>query len=230
MFAGPGGESVIVMILAAGRGERLRPITDQLPKPLVDVGGVSLLERHLQSLADAGVTTVVVNLGWLGEMIVDRIGSGQRYGLQVCYSPEYDHILDSGGGIRRALPLLGRDPFWVVNGDILTDFVLPQSTLADDCSAHLVLVDTPPDKEKGDFDLVNGKVRNSENPIYTFSGIACYRPEFFEQQPEERFSVVPLLRRAADDGQLSGVIHKGQWADVGTVAKLSKLNRALRQE
>lgn len=218
---------MIAMILAAGRGERLRPITDKLPKPLVEVGGVTLLERHLRSLADAGVTTVVINLGWLGDMIVERIGSGQRYGLQVCYSPEYDHILDSGGGIRRALPLLGSDPFWVINGDILTDFILPNSTLAGDCSAHLVLVETPPDKDKGDFDLVDGKVRNGEKPAYTFSGIACYRPGFFEQQPEERFSVVPLLRQAADSGQLSGVVHEGQWVDVGTAARLAKINREL---
>jgi len=218
---------VIAMILAAGRGERLRPITDRLPKPLVEVDGVSLLERHLKSLADAGVTTVVINLGWLGEMIVECIGSGCRYGLQVCYSPEYDQILDTGGGIRRALPLLGRDPFWVVNSDILTDFALPRADLEDDCSAHLVLVATPADKAHGDFDLIDGRIRNGEKPAYTYSGIACYRPEFFAQQPADRFSVVPLLRQAADCGKLSGSLYEGQWADVGTVAKLTDINRDL---
>lgn len=215
---------MIAMILAAGRGERLRPITDTVPKPLVEVGGISLLERHLQALADAGVTTVVINLGWLGEQIVERVGSGRKFGLQVCYSPEYEQILETGGGIRRALPMLGRDPFWVVNSDIVTDFVLPELTLADDCLGHLVLVQTPKDKSGGDFDLVAGRICNAENPLYTFSGIACYRPEFFVQQAVERFSVVPLLRQAADRRQLSGEIHAGQWADVGSLQKLDDIN------
>lgn len=213
------------MILAAGRGERLRPITDSLPKPLVEVGGVSLLERHLQALAEGGVTTVVINLGWLGEQIVERIGSGSNFGLQVCYSPEYDQVLETGGGIRRALPMLGSDPFWVVNSDVYTDFVIPEFTLADDCLGHLVLVPTPEDKAQGDFDLVHGKIHNSEISPYTFSGIACYRPEFFAQQAIERFSVVPLLRQAADLGQLSGNIYEGQWADVGTPLKLENINK-----
>ena len=213
------------MILAAGRGERLRPITDDLPKSLVQVDGVSLLERHLHRLADAGETRVVINLGWLGEQIVERIGSGSRYGLQVCYSPEYDQILETGGGICRALPMLGRDPFWVLNGDIYTDWVLPDFELADDCFGHLVLVATPTDKANGDFDLFDGKIHNSDKPSYTFSGIALYRPEFLERRSVERFSIVPLLRRAADRGQLSGSLHEGQWADIGTARILDDINR-----
>jgi len=213
------------MILAAGRGERLRPITDHIPKPLVEVGGVTLLERQLQRLANAGVTTVVINLGWLGEQIVERIGSGEKYGLQVSYSPEYDRILETGGGICRALPMLGDKPFWVLNGDILCDFVLPREILIDDCTGNLVLVPTPADKNGGDFDLKSGKIRNSDDAVYTFSGIACYRPAFFEGQSVERFSIVPLLRRAADLGQLSGVLHDGQWADIGTPEKLADINQ-----
>lgn len=215
---------MIAMILAAGRGERLRPITDNVPKSLVEVGGVSLLERHLVALAEAGVSTVVINLGWLGEQIVERIGSGSQFGLQVCYSPEYEQILDTGGGIRRALPMLGRDPFWVINADIFTDFALPGFKLADDCFGHLVLVDTPKDKAHGDFDLVDGKICNGKDPAYTFSGIACYRPEFFGQKAVERFSIVPLLRQAADLGQLSGALYEGRWSDVGTSEKLHDIN------
>ncbi len=108
---------MIAMILAAGRGERLRPLTDEIPKALVEINGESLLERHLRLMAEAGVTTIVINLGWLGEQIVERVGSGSKVGLQIIYSPEYDNVLDTGGGIHRALPLLGKDPFWVVNAD-----------------------------------------------------------------------------------------------------------------
>ena len=216
---------MIAMILAAGRGERLRPVTDTTPKSLVEVGGVSLLERHLRALADSGVTTVVINLGWLGEHIVERVGSGNEFGLQVCYSPEYDQVLETGGGICRALPMLGKKPFWVVNGDVLTDMMLPPLKLADDCMGHLVLVPTTVDKKNGDFDLVDGKIRNAQKPVHTFSGIACYRPEFFQPFPVERFSIVPHLRLAADNGQLSGSIYEGTWADVGTPEKLRDINK-----
>ena len=212
------------MILAAGRGERLRPITDRTPKPLVEVGGVSLLERHLRNLAASGVKHVVINLGWLGEQIVERVGSGAAFDLQVSYSPEYDEILDTGGGIRRALPLLGDDPFWVINGDILTDFALTVPALADDCDAHLVLVTNPAHKPIGDFDLIDGRILNAERPSYTYSGIACYRPAFFAGSAVERFSVVPLLRAAADRGRLSGQLYEGFWADVGTPERLAELD------
>jgi len=216
---------MIAMILAAGRGERLRPITDRIPKPLVEVRGATMLDRQLRRLADAGVTTVVINLGWLGKQIVESVGGGEKFGLQVCYSPEYQQVLETGGGICRALPMLGSAPFWVLNGDIFSDFRLPDLTLADDCLGHLVLVPTPQDKKSGDLDLNNGKIRNSDNPAYTFSGIACYRPEFFAGQTVERFSIVPLMRRAADLGLLSGVVHEGEWADIGTPEKLDAINR-----
>lgn len=211
------------MILAAGRGERLRPITDRLPKPLVEINGVSLLERHLQRLAAAGVGHVVINLGWLGERIVDRIGSGAAFGLQVSYSPEYDQILDTGGGIRRALPMLGEEPFWVINGDILTDFEIAAPSLADEIDAHLVLVENPAHRSQGDFGLIDGRVLNAAQPSFTYSGIACYRPAFFAGLPVERFSVVPLLRAAADQRRLSGQLFGGFWADVGTPQRLAEL-------
>ena len=212
------------MILAAGRGERLRPITDKTPKALVEVHGVSLLERHLQRLADAKIETVVINLGWLGEQIAERIGSGQQYGLQVVYSPEYDNILDTGGGIKRALPLLERAPFWIINADIFTDMPLPNIKLDPESLAHLVLVPTPGHKAAGDFELHDGKVRNSDNMNLTYSGIAFYRPEFFAKSGGGRFSVVPLLREAADDGLIEGSLFEGAWEDVGTPERLQRLN------
>lgn len=212
------------MILAAGRGERLRPLTDTRPKALVEVQGQSLLERHLFALAAGGVTDVVINLGWLGEHIVRRVGGGSRYGLHVTYSPEYDRVLDTGGGIRRALALFGDAPFWVVNADILTDFEFDPAAVADDANASLVLVPTPAYRKSGDFDLVGGRVRNGDDPVYTFSGIARYRPTFFADQAPGRFSVVPLWRAAADRGELRGLLHTGLWADVGTPERLAALN------
>jgi len=212
------------MILAAGLGERLRPITDAMPKALVEVDGISLLEQHLQRLADARVKTVVINLGWLGEQIAERIGSGHQFGLQVVYSPEYDNILDTGGGIKRALPLLDSAPFWVINADVYTDITLPKVRLDSGSLAHLVLVPTPAHKASGDFELRDGKVRNSDNQDLTYSGIAFYRPEFFAESGDGRFSVVPLLREAADRGQLDGSLYEGIWEDVGTPARLKAIN------
>lgn len=216
------------MVLAAGRGERLRPLTDTVPKALVEVDGVSLLERQLERLARAGVDTVVINLGWLGEAIVDRIGDGSRFGLQAVYSPEYDGVLETGGGIRRALPLLGRRPFWVLNADVFSDFSLPPAELAPECAGHLVLVPVPPHAVRGDFDLQDGKVLRTAEPALTFSGMAVYRPELFEGETVRRFPLAPLLFAAAERGALSGEIYRGVWEDVGTTERLTRLNAGRR--
>jgi MurNAc alpha-1-phosphate uridylyltransferase len=216
---------MIAMILAAGRGERLRPLTDSLPKALVEVHGVSLLERHLGALKSAGFETVVINLGWKGEQIVERVGSGSRFGLNVVYSPEGENVLETGGGIQRALPMLGTDPFLVVNADILTDMPLSSAVLGAGDRAHLVLVPTPADKNCGDFDLTDGRVRNGDTAEFTFSGVSVFRPEFFADCAPGRFSVVPMLRAAADAGQLSGSVYSGLWRDVGTPQRLAELNR-----
>lgn len=214
---------MIAMILAAGRGERLRPITESMPKALVEVRGRSLLERHLDAVKAAGIDTVVINLGWLGEQIAARVGSGTSYGLAVVYSPEGEDILETGGGIQRALPMLGNDPFLVVNADVYTDMPLP-TAIPEDSDGHLVLVPTPAYKDQGDFDLVKGRVANVETPALTFSGIAVYRPEFFADCEPGRFPLAPMLRRAADKSRLTGYTFDGVWEDVGTPQRLKELN------
>jgi len=217
---------MIAMILSAGRGERLRPHTESMPKALIEVRGESLLERHLRAVKAIGVDTVVINLGWHGDKIVERIGSGSRYRLDVVYSDEGDNILETGGGIHRALPMLGSEPFLAINADIYTEMPLPVQPLDDDKVGHLVLVPKPPHKLEGDFVLDDGLVRNSSSPDKTFSGIAVYRPEFFAHCTPGRFSLVPMLRDAADAGNLSASLYEGLWEDVGTPERLAKLNNS----
>lgn len=214
---------MIAMLLAAGRGERLRPLTDTIPKALVEVRGQSLLERHLLALKAAGIETVVINLGWLGDHIVDRIGCGAGYGLNVVYSPEGDNVLETGGGIVRALPMLGRRPFLVVNADIYTDMPMPPARLEQHSAGKLFLVATPAYRQHGDFDLVAGRVRNATAAALTFSGVAIYRPEFFADCSPGRFSIVPMLRAAADADQLAGELYTGRWADAGTPERIAAI-------
>lgn len=214
------------MILAAGRGERLRPLTDTVPKSLVEVRGKSLLERHLEALQAACIKNVVINLGWLGEKIVERVGSGSRYGLEVVYSDEGDNVLETGGGIHKALPFLGSDPFLVVNADIFTDMPVPEAGLGSGSLGHLVMVPKPAYRKHGDFDLRGGRIRNADAAALTFSGVAIYRPEFFDGCESGRFPLAPLLREAADVGQLTGSLYEGCWEDVGTEERLNKLNRS----
>lgn len=209
------------MILAAGRGERLRPLTDTTPKSLVEVHGESLLERHLKNIRRAGIEDVVINLGWLGEKIVARIGSGSNYDLNVVYSDEADDVLETGGGIHKALALLGDEPFLVVNADVHTDMPVPNVPLANDDMGHLCLVPSPSYRDGGDFDIEDGRIRNCDSQSLTFSGIAVYRPEFFAGCEAGRFSIVPMLREAADAGLLGGSLYQGHWADVGTPERLS---------
>lgn len=213
------------MILAAGRGERLRPLTDAIPKALVEVHGQSLLERHLATVRDAGIRTVVINLGWLGEEIVERVGSGRRYGLEVVYSPEGDNVLETGGGIHRALPMLGDEPFLVVNADIVTDMPIPDVDMAADHLGHLLMVPTPDYRDCGDFELRDGLVRNDDMATLTFSGVAIYRRELFDGCEAGRFPLAPILREAADAGRLSGALYEGMWADVGTPERLAAITR-----
>ena len=216
------------MILAAGRGERLRPLTDHLPKPLIKIGDRCLIEHHLVALAQAGVDQVVINLDHLGDMIESHIGDGKRYGLSVVYSREPEGALDTGGGIRQALRLITTDPFVVLNSDIWTDLYLDSLPDGIDGQGHLLLVDNPVHNPAGDFHLLGQKVLNQpvgNSVSLTFSGIGIYRHSLFDDSPRGRFPLAGLLRQAADGNQLSGQHFSGQWIDVGTVDRLFEARR-----
>lgn len=211
------------MILAAGRGERMRPLTDATPKPLLTVRGRPLIEHHFAALARAGITELVVNLGWLGERIRDHVGDGRRFGVHVAWSEEGYPPLETGGGIERALPLLGNEPFWLVNGDVFCDYpfralVLPPGTLA-----HLVLVPNPPQHPGGDFALVAGRVGNASAGRLTYSGLAVIDPRLLAGSRPGRFPLAPLLRAAADRSEVTGELFAGPWSDVGTPERLAQL-------
>ena len=216
------------MILAAGRGERLRPLTDHLPKPLIKIGDRCLIEHHLVALAQAGFDQVVINLDHLGDMIESHIGDGKRYGLSVVYSREPEGALDTGGGIRQALRLITTDPFVVLNSDIWTDLYLDSLPDGIDGQGHLLLVDNPVHNPAGDFHLLGQKVLNQpvgNSVSLTFSGIGIYRHSLFNDSPRGRFPLAGLLRQAADGNQLSGQHFSGQWIDVGTVDRLFEARR-----
>jgi MurNAc alpha-1-phosphate uridylyltransferase len=221
------------MVLAAGRGERMRPLTDREPKPLLRVGGRRLIEYHLERLAAGGFREIVINTAWLGDLIPAALGSGERYGLAITYSHERPEALETGGGIFQALPLLGSAPFLLVNGDVWTDLDLgalrrppPEGSLA-----HLVLVPNPPHHSRGDFclqqDQEQGWVSEGEGPRHTYSGIGIYRPEFFAGCSPGKFPLLPLLRRAIAQRALSGELYEGRWYDIGTTERLASLDGEL---
>lgn len=215
------------MILAAGRGERMRPLTDTTPKPLLRIGGQTLIERHVHALARAGITELVINHAYLGEQIVQALGDGDAYGVHICYSPETGGSLETGGGIMNALPLLGAEPFLAVNGDIWTDFPFDSLPQQIDCLAHLVMVDNPDNHLQGDFSLSEGRLSQQGPAMLTFSGIGVYRPELFASCSPGAFPLGPLLRTAMDAGQVSGEHYQGSWFDVGTPERLDAVNRVI---
>ncbi|MGD2173330.1 MAG: nucleotidyltransferase family protein [Gammaproteobacteria bacterium] len=210
------------MILAAGRGERMRPLTDRVPKPLLPVADKPLIVHHLEALSRAGFGEVVINLSWLGEQIRDLLGDGADFGLSIAYSEEPE-ALETAGGILQALPRLG-ERFVVVNADIYTDYDFALLREADS-PAHLVLVENPPHHPEGDFSLEDSRVGNADSPRYTFSGIAQYRREFFAGLAAGKLALAPLLREAADRGEVSGELFAGDWTDIGTPERLDALNR-----
>ena len=216
------------MILAAGKGERMRPLTLTTPKPLVPVAGVPLIVYHLRALAAAGFTEVVINHAWLGQQIEDYLGDGSRYGLRIRYSPEGEP-LETGGGIFRALPLLGDEPFLVVNGDIWTDYAFASLPRVLSGLAHLVLVDNPEHNVAGDFVLNGHAVETLQGtlPRLTYSGIAILHPQLFSGQTGGAFKLAPLLREALAKEQVSGEHFYGHWIDVGTHARLAAVERLL---
>jgi MurNAc alpha-1-phosphate uridylyltransferase len=212
------------MVLAAGRGERLRPLTDHTPKPMLKVRGQPLIHRHLAALAHAGFEDVVINLSWLGAAIREGVGDGSHFGLRVRYSQEPPGALEAGGGICEALPLLGTEPFLVVNGDVYTDIDFARLRIGDNALAHLVLVPNPEHHPRGDFVLQDGEVREGDAPRLTYAGVGIYRPEMFAQCARGRFPLLPLLRGAIAERRLHGERHEGLWVDVGSPERFAALN------
>jgi len=212
------------MILAAGRGERMRPLTDSVPKPLLRIRGKPLIERHVERLAQAGIERIVVNLAWLGSMIRDYLGDGSRHGVPILYSEESPQALETAGGIFRALPLLSPGPFLVVNGDIYTDYGFERVSLDDERDSHLVLVPNPPQHPRGDFGLQGGDAVPAAEQQYTFAGIAAYRHEFFSGCKDGVFPLKPLLVRSMAAKRCGAELYTGLWEDVGTPERLEALN------
>jgi N-acetyl-alpha-D-muramate 1-phosphate uridylyltransferase len=212
------------MILAAGRGERLRPMTDTTPKPLLRVRDQPLIERHVIALARAGLERIVINLAWLGSQIREYLGDGSRYGVPILYSEEQPRALETAGGIFRALPQLSPGPFAVVNGDIYTNFPFETLSLAADRDAHLVLVPNPPQHPRGDFGLEQGLALCAAANQHTFCGIAVYRDAFFAGCADGVFPLKPLLLRSMDARRCSAELYEGLWEDVGTLERLKALN------
>ena len=224
------------MILAAGRGERMRPLTDHTPKPLLEAGGKALIFRHLEKLAAAGFAHVVVNHAHLGAKIEAAVGDGSRWGLSIRYSPETE-ALETAGGIRQALPLIASPVFAVVNGDVFSDYDYAHLAAAamalsrTGMQAHLVLVDNPPHHPRGDFGLDGGKIREAGNPKLTFSGMGAYRAGLFEPLVAgAKQALAPLLHTQVTQGRVSGEHFPGLWTDVGTPERLAKLDARLRKE
>jgi N-acetyl-alpha-D-muramate 1-phosphate uridylyltransferase len=228
------------MILAAGRGERLRPLTDSLPKPLAVVRGKPLIVHHLEKLARLGVHTVVINLSWLGATVREALGDGALWGLSIHYSDEGPQPLDVGGGIFRALPALGSEPFLTVSADIYSSFDFSALVIAPQALAQLLLVPNPEHHRGGDFALIDGRVAPAPEPApalalataspapagqqtYTFGGIALMRARLFEGCQPGRFPLLPLLERAMAAGRLHGQLYDGEWVNVGTAAQLAAL-------
>jgi MurNAc alpha-1-phosphate uridylyltransferase len=213
------------MILAAGRGERMRPLTDGTPKPMLRVHGQPLIERHVIGLVRSGIARIVVNLAWLGSQISAYLGDGTRYGALITYSEESPQALETAGGIFRALPWLSPGPFAVVNGDIFSDFPFGTLSLNADRDAHVVLVPNP-SYLRGDFGLKQGLAVAAGPDLYTFSGIAVYRPAFFANCSDGVFPLKPLLLRSMAMNRCSAELYTGIWEDVGTPARLQALNGA----
>jgi MurNAc alpha-1-phosphate uridylyltransferase len=217
------------MILAAGRGMRMRPLTDSTPKPLLSVGGRPLIEYHVEALARAGFEDVVVNHAWLGHQIESVLGDGSRFHVRIEYSREPPGALETGGGIRYALPLLGPGPFLVLNADIWTDYPMAQLRGLRPRLAHLVLVDNPEHHPEGDFALRDGRVVLSSSGRLTFTGIGVYHSALFAEAPDGAFPLAPILRAAAAAGDVTGEKYDGLWQDIGTPERLSQLDQLLTE-
>jgi len=213
------------MILAAGRGERMRPLTDAVPKPLLTVAGKPLIEYHIEALAAAGMREIVINLAWKAAMIRAALGDGTRFGVHIQYSEEGDAALETGGGVFNALPLLGAAPFVVVSGDVWTDFPWASvaARLSDDDVAHFVVVPNPGFHVHGDFGLREGRM-TAQGDRYTYANIGVFRPEFFADCKPGRFALAPLMFEWIAKGRVSGELYTGAWHNIGTPEQLRALD------
>ncbi|HET6604976.1 MAG TPA: nucleotidyltransferase family protein [Xanthomonadaceae bacterium] len=229
------------LILAAGRGERMRPLTDVTPKPLLQVGGKPLIVHHIEKLAAIGVHEIVINTAHLTARFPERLGDGERWGVHLHYSAEGEIPLETGGGMLHAMRLLGGDPFLLVNGDVWTDYDFARLPREPEGVAHLVLVAVPPEKPRGDFALgADGRVRTHGAPLLTYAGIGSYRPQVLEgwrkvvgaaqgaSEDPPRFALAPILRGWMAHEAISGEHHHGGWCDVGTPERLAMLDARLR--
>jgi MurNAc alpha-1-phosphate uridylyltransferase len=218
---------VRAMILAAGRGERMRPLTDVVPKPLLEIAGKALIIYQIEALESAGIKNIVINTGHLGEQIQYELGTGASFGVDILYSDEGENILETAGGIIQALPLLGEDPFIVTNADIFTNFdycLLPKQL---DSDAHIVLVDNPAHNPEGDFAFEKGRVLAQGKQKLTYSGIGLFHPHFFKNCNPGRLPLAPLLLQSVRAKRLSGQCFTGLWNDIGTPARLKEINESL---
>ncbi len=222
------------MILAAGRGERMRPLTDNMPKSMLEVSGKPLIQYHVENLVQAGIVDIVINHALFGEQIEDHLNDGKFLGANISYSAEDDQPLETAGGIVKALPLLGDKPFVTVNADIWTDF--PFQDLLRECEdlcddpannlAHIILVDNPEHNPNGDFAFSDGKVLNQGEPMLTYSGISVFKSAFFKDCPSGSIPLAPMLRQASSQGRVTGSHYQGQWQDIGTPERLNNLRQS----
>jgi N-acetyl-alpha-D-muramate 1-phosphate uridylyltransferase len=219
---------VRAMLLAAGRGERMRPLTDTVPKPLLPVGGKPLIVWHLQALRRAGIREVIINTSWLAQQLHAALGDGQQYGVTIHWSDEGPVALETAGGIIQALAFLGPEPFLVVGADVWSDIDFARLRLEPHSLAHLVLAENPAHHPRGDFGLSEGKVVERDSGRFTYTGIGLYTPEFFAgYAPPIRLPLIEPLRRAIGAGRLSGELYRGAWCDVGTPQRLAQLEAQL---
>lgn len=220
-------QTLSVMLLAAGRGERMRPLTDTTPKPLLPVAEKPLIVHHLQALAAAGFHHIVINHAWLGELIEQALGDGSRWNLGIRYSAESE-ALETGGGIFKALPLLS-DPFIVINGDVFAEVDFSSLSMEENDLAHLLMVENPSHNPGGDFQLADGRVSEAGDHKLTYSGIGLYRKALFDDCRSGKFPLAPLLRKAMQQYRVGGQLLEGEWIDVGTPQRLQQLEQLLRK-
>ena len=217
------------MILAAGRGERMRPLTDTLPKPLLVVGDKPLIVWHIEKLLESGFNDIVINIAHLGNKILKYLGDGSQFGVNISYSDERDSgALESAGGIIKALPLLDDEIFLVVNGDVFCDYNFDENFDLKDKLAHLILVENPPHNPNGDFGLNDTLLLNDAKEKYTFSGIGYYNPKIFNSMKTEKSALAPLLRQEISNQKISGEIYHGDWHDIGTPQRLQDINNRIK--